>query len=190
MVADIEYSHEIRSPIPNKIIAEILRYKKSGTVLDLGVGWGRNALFLASEGFDVTGVDKNPNVIALFKQKASEMKVDVKEEMADIQNYKIDRTYDIIIANSTLHFIDKPEKIIEAMKTHTGEGGLNAISAFTKENPDKGFAHLFEQNELRGYYEGWEILHYNEYLTDWEQHDNLKPHRHFIAEIIARKYST
>ena len=43
--------------------------------------------------------------------------------------------------------------------------------------------------ELRSYYEEWEILHYNEYLTDWEQHDNLKPHRHFIADIIARKYS-
>ncbi len=190
MIVDIEHSNEIRSPIPNKIIEEILRYKKSGTVLDLGVGWGRNALFLASEGFDVTGVDNNPNSIALFKQKASEIKVDVKGEIADIQNYKIDRTYDIIIANSTLHFIDKPEKIIEAMKAHTEEGGLNAISAFTKENHDKGFAHLFEQNELRSYYEEWEILHYNEYLTDWEQHDNLKPHRHFIAEIIARKAST
>ena len=65
--------------------------------------------------------------------------------------------------------------------------GFNVISVFTKENLDKGFAHLFEQDELRHYYDDWEILHYNEYLTDLEEHDNLKPHRHFIAEIIARK---
>ncbi len=173
--------------IPNKIAADILRYKKSGAVLDLGVGPGRNALFLASSGFDVTGIDIDSNAIGLFRQKATDADIAVKAELADIREYLIAAEYDVIISTSVLHFVADPERVIQNMKTHTKEGGLNVISVFTKENPDKRFAHLFEQNELRQYYDDWEILQYKEYLTDLEQHDDLKPHRHFVAEIMARR---
>ncbi len=174
-------------PIPNRIVAELLNYKKSGTVLDLGVGWGRNALFLASSGFDVSGIDIDSKAIELFRKKAADAGISVRAELADVQKYNIAAEYDVIVSISTLHFTTDPGKIIQSMKTHTKKMGFNVISVFTKENPDKGFAHLFGHDELRHYYDDWEILHYNEYLTDLEEHDNLKPHRHFIAEIIARK---
>jgi tellurite methyltransferase len=55
---------------PSKEIVEILKYKRLGTVLDLGAGKGRNALFLAKKGFDVVGVDKSPEAIKDFLENA------------------------------------------------------------------------------------------------------------------------
>ncbi len=175
------------APIPNKIVGNILLYKNAGTVLDLGAGWGRNALFLAASGFKVTCVDNNDNQINTFKQKALDLGIAANIEKANIEDYDITWSYDVIVSTSVLHFIKNPKKVIDNMKEHTKTSGLNVISVFTKENPDRNFDYLFEKNELRNYYKDWEILVYNEYLSDLEQHDNLGPHRHFIAEIIAQK---
>ncbi|MEK6923472.1 MAG: methyltransferase domain-containing protein, partial [Nanoarchaeota archaeon] len=51
---------------PHAIIKEILNFKRSGDVLDLGVGEGRDALFLAKNGFSVTGVDISETGIQKF----------------------------------------------------------------------------------------------------------------------------
>lgn len=48
------------------------------TVLDAGCGTGSNAIYLASKGFQVTGVDVSAKAISIAKQKAREEKVDVK----------------------------------------------------------------------------------------------------------------
>jgi 2-polyprenyl-3-methyl-5-hydroxy-6-metoxy-1,4-benzoquinol methylase len=175
---------------PNTIVRNILLYRKSGIVLDLGVGPGRNAIFLAASGFSVIGVDKDTMAIDRFKHNASESGVSVSAELADILNFEIRDNYDVIVSTSVLHFIADPEKVIERMKFHTNIMGLNAVSAFTEDNPDKRFTHLFKKEELLHYYDEWEILEYREYLTDWEQHDGLEPHRHSVAEIIARNNQT
>ncbi len=47
------------------------------TVLDIGCGDGNNAIYLASRGFDVTGVDFSAKAISIAKQKAREAEVDV-----------------------------------------------------------------------------------------------------------------
>ena len=47
------------------------------TVLDAGCGTGNNAIYLASKGFKVTGVDVSAKAISIAKQKAREAKVEV-----------------------------------------------------------------------------------------------------------------
>src|SRR5215831_21041860 len=42
---------------PNAFLVECVRNRKSGKALDVGMGSGRNALYLASHGWDVTGFD-------------------------------------------------------------------------------------------------------------------------------------
>ena len=170
-------------PIPNRIVAELLNYKKSGTVLDLGVGWGRNALFLASSGFDVSGIDIDSKAIELFRKKAADAGISVRAELADVQKYNIAAEYDVIVSISTLHFTTDPGKIIQSMKTHTKKMGFNVISVFTKENLDKGFAHLFEQDELRHYYDDWEILHYYRCLSQRHQIQKMQGKGHCVPSL-------
>ncbi len=47
------------------------------TVLDVGCGDGNNAIYLASRGFDVTGIDVSAKAISIAKQNAREAEVDV-----------------------------------------------------------------------------------------------------------------
>ena len=61
---------------PTQIVKSLLKYKKLGKVLDLGAGEGRNSIFLAEKGFDVTAIDiseiginklkNNPNVLRVY----------------------------------------------------------------------------------------------------------------------------
>jgi len=42
---------------PNPYVVKIPEIISSGNTLDIGVGEGRNAIFLAKRGFEVTGID-------------------------------------------------------------------------------------------------------------------------------------
>src|SRR5687767_6379481 len=42
---------------PSKLLIEVTQGRKRGTALDLGMGQGRNAIYLAGQGWEVTGVD-------------------------------------------------------------------------------------------------------------------------------------
>jgi hypothetical protein len=45
------------NPQPNKFLAEMVNGRRSGLALDVAMGQGRNALYLASQGWRVTGID-------------------------------------------------------------------------------------------------------------------------------------
>jgi SAM-dependent methyltransferase len=48
---------------PNPFLAEVLPYLPRGKVLDIAMGEGQNAIFLAKNGFDVTGFDFSEKAI-------------------------------------------------------------------------------------------------------------------------------
>lgn len=172
---------------PSKLVEEILKYKKSGSVLDLGCGEGRNALFLAKKGFDVTGIDISKEGIKKLERIAKEYNVKIKSFVQEISNFPC-INYDIIMSIVTLHFFEKDEigRLVEKIKNYTSENGLNIISVFTEKNPYKKFPYLFKQDELRNLYENWEILHYREFITPLKKRKN-RLFRRSIAELIAKK---
>src|SRR3989344_3305357 len=157
---------------PIKSVKSILKYKNSGDVLDMGVGEGRNSIFLAKQGFNVTGVDISKEAIEKFKRIADGENLKVEGIREDIRNFKFNKKYDVIISATTLHFLDEKsiKKIIEKMKAHTKLNGINLITVFTEENPHKNFSHLFKKGELKSYYPDWKIIGYKEIITPVEKH--------------------
>ncbi|MFH1290462.1 MAG: methyltransferase domain-containing protein [Nanoarchaeota archaeon] len=175
---------------PHQIVETALDYVKSGRALDLGVGEGRDAVFLAKKGFDVTGLDISETGIRHFLELAKKEKVNVTGTVEDIAKFEFEENYDLLISLSTFQFIERKEilKVIARMKEHTKEAGINVITAFNEDNPYKEFAYLFKKNELKDFYSGWEILEYKEEITPLEKHGkDERPHRHGITSIIARK---
>ncbi len=179
---------------PSKEVRKILRYKKSGRVLDLGAGEGRNALFLARKGFEVMGVEISPSSLEKFSKLAKKLKAKAQGKVADIKDFHFDGLYDIIISTVTLHFLPKKSfnSVIKKMKEHTSKGGLNLITVFTVEDP--GFKvhpkkmRYFQKTELKDFYKEWELLEYREFLTKPERHGKGgKWHQHGIAFLLARK---
>ena len=86
---------------PSSAVKNILHLKSQGTVLDIGVGEGRNALFLAQNGFAVTGIDISEEGIKKFTQEAQKRGLHVHGIVADITTAELEK-YDVILAINLL----------------------------------------------------------------------------------------
>ncbi len=139
-----------------------------GKTLDLGCGNGRNSVWLAAKGFDVTAWDKNPNSINNLQTiKAAEGLDNLDIAINDLNTLSFDGHYDFILSTVVMMFLE-PQTIpglIANMQRCTVPGGYNLIVAAmdTEDFPcTVGFPFAFKEGELRHYYDGWEILKYNE----------------------------
>ncbi|MFN8887661.1 MAG: methyltransferase domain-containing protein, partial [Cyclobacteriaceae bacterium] len=134
----------------NPDLSVIIRLISTGDELDLGVGEGRNAMFLARQGFNVTGVDFSIEALNKLNLAKTKENSNLKTVHSDISDFKINQLYHLIISNATLHFLKKKEiyKLVDSMKLNTHIGGINYITAFTRKDTIGDFDYLFEKEEL------------------------------------------
>ena len=169
-------------------------YLTPGSVLDLGCGNGRNSLYLAANGFDVTAWDKNPVSIASLQRVAeAEGLNNLQSDVRDLNSLTFDGEYDFILSTVVMMFLEPTTiaGLIDNMQRCTKSGGYNLIVAAmdTDDFPcNVGFPFAFREGELSGYYAGWEIVKYNEepgelHRTD-EAGNRIKLR---FATLLARK---
>jgi ubiquinone/menaquinone biosynthesis C-methylase UbiE len=97
---------ELSPPLPAvSEFAEYLKQVGSKTVLDLGCGAGRHAIFLARAGFQVTGLDVSETALAelhgrLAKAGLANVSL-VKHEMSELPF--IDGSFDALVSTNVLH---------------------------------------------------------------------------------------
>lgn len=60
---------------PNQLLVDTIKGKKPGTALDVGMGQGRNALFLASQGWKTTGIDIATEGLRIAREEAARRKL-------------------------------------------------------------------------------------------------------------------
>ena len=72
--------------------------------LDLGCGQGRNALFLAQHGFDVTAVDQNELSLEILQSIVEQEDLEMPVGIYDINSASIGQTYDFIVSTVVLMF--------------------------------------------------------------------------------------
>ncbi|WP_312925128.1 tellurite resistance methyltransferase TehB [Atlantibacter hermannii] len=143
-------------------------YLTPGRVLDLGCGNGRNSLYLAANGFDVTAWDKNPSSIANIQRIAqAEGLTSIQSDARDLNTLTFDGEYDFILSTVVMMFLESATipGLINNMQRCTKSGGYNLIVAAmdTADYPcTVGFPFAFREGELSDYYAGWDIVKYNE----------------------------
>ncbi|WP_312320272.1 tellurite resistance methyltransferase TehB [Atlantibacter hermannii] len=151
----------------SEVIAS-MPYLTSGRVLDLGCGNGRNSLYLAANGFDVTAWDKNPSSIANIQRIAqAEGLTSIQSDARDLNTLTFDGEYDFILSTVVMMFLESATipGLINNMQRCTKSGGYNLIVAAmdTADYPcTVGFPFAFREGELSDYYAGWDIVKYNE----------------------------
>ncbi len=173
-----------------KVIKKILEYRQGGSVLDVGTGEGTHALFLASQGFDVTALDVTDENFAKIQAEAVRQELHIKTLKGNVLNLReLGASFDIVICTSVLHFLTTSEILIaiQELKDITNDHGLNIVSAHTVKNEGEVRAHLFDEGELHKYYKDWNLLY------EWEglggpfatkTGELIQRHR---AELIAEK---
>lgn len=171
---------------PSSWIIKTYKYLgEPGKVLDLGICYGRNAIYLAKKGCQVVGVDVSGVAIQQCLEKAKKNRVEIRCHHQDVRDFVFRGDFDVILSTMTLQYLgDKKaiSKIIKKMKSHTRVGGLNAISVPTTTKVGMPMPYYFGEEELAGYYGDWEVLEAKELEDNFS---NGKTGT--IAFIIARK---
>ncbi|CAM6340997.1 MULTISPECIES: tellurite resistance methyltransferase TehB [Citrobacter] len=175
-------------------VLDAVRVVKPGKTLDLGCGNGRNSLYLAANGFDVTAWDKNPMSIKNVERiKAAEGLENLQTNVVDLNALRFDGEYDFILSTVVLMFLEANTipGLIANMQRCTKPGGYNLIVAAmdTADYPcTVGFPFAFREGELRDYYAGWEQLKYNEDVGELHRTDaNGNRIKLRFATLLARK---
>lgn len=184
-----------------------------GHALDLGIGDGDHALWLAARGYEVEGVDVNAHALHRAELRAKRLNLWLQTFLADVRDFPIlPDSYDLIVAAALLHFLppDSLPTLAERIVAGLKPGGYVYASVLTTDDPgyallrasgaaevapntfdtaDMGIGptlHYFRKGELRALFPTPDVVHYAEerYLRPGsEQGYNA------AAALLARKPS-
>lgn len=175
---------------PTTFAREVADRLPGGRLLDLGCGEGRDAVFFASRGFEVTGVDLSAAGIRKARRLARAAGVRVRWVVADMGRFSPEAVYDLVFSCGAVHYLPRPvrDRLFPRWQAATRPGGLHAHIVFTDRliYVEKGeVVEYFRPGELRNYYRDWEVLEFEESSIACRQDGT--PHRHSIARLVARR---
>ena len=100
-------------PEPPALLVTALNARPgAGRALDVGCGAGAHALYLASRGYAVTGIDMMPRAIELLRASARDSGADINAVQADIKTWQAEQPFDVILDVGCLHSLSATERQI------------------------------------------------------------------------------
>ncbi|WP_246246332.1 class I SAM-dependent methyltransferase [Paenibacillus lemnae] len=94
-------------------------------ILEVGCGTGRTACYLAEQGYSVTAVDLNDQMLAKARTRSSAMGVEVDFTKADVCSLPFDAgQFDIVLAESVTVFTDAAASLSEYCRVLSPGGAL------------------------------------------------------------------
>jgi SAM-dependent methyltransferase len=177
---DQKYAKEeyVFGKTPVKFLAENIDYlPNGGLVLDMGMGEGRNAVFLARHGLNVIGVDISSVAIRKAKALADEFGVKIEGVVASMTQYPIKpESYDAILC---IYYLDRT--LIKKMVQWLKPGGILIFESHTsnqlKYEPHYNVNFLIKPGELLNLFPELTLLKYEEPLH----------HKEYRASAIFKK---
>ncbi|WP_135822366.1 class I SAM-dependent methyltransferase [Halostella litorea] len=174
------------APDPSPVLRRYLDACPDGRALDVATGTGRNAVFLATEGYDVDGVDQSKEGLRIARENARDRGVADRANwiQADLTDYDFPpETYDLI-TNSYYRAVDRFPDIKEALKP----GGMLFVQHHLRtddpvDGGPSGDRYRYAANELLHACLDLTVLHYAERTQVRDDR------RAAIVEIVARNSS-
>ncbi len=159
--------------------SELLR---KGKTLDVAMGEGRNAVFLASKGFAMEGIDCSSKGIEKAKKLAEEKKVELDAKVQNLDFFLMPlMKYDSVI----MTYYRPLPRFFSEIRRGLVQGGTVLIEAYTvdhyknqsPQNPLLSFEECYKPNEILGHLKEFQILLYKEY-PEGASH---------LVQVIAKK---
>ncbi|MCX9073107.1 MAG: class I SAM-dependent methyltransferase [Candidatus Methanoperedens sp.] len=120
--------------------------------IDLGCGTGNYAIYLASKGFDVTGIDISPAAINIAKENAKKKGVKERFLVADVLGDldEVRETFDFAYDWELLHHIfpEKRKKYVENVYKILNPGGKYLSVCFSEKDPEFGGSGKYRETRL------------------------------------------
>jgi len=130
----------IEGPPPQLVELVASRKVKPCKAIDLGCGTGNYAVYLASLGFDVTGVDFSEKAIEYAKMKAREKGVECDFLVSDVLDLSMKEAFDFAYDWELLHHIMPEERpgYVEVVHRLLRAGGNYLSVCFNEKSPEWG----------------------------------------------------
>jgi tellurite methyltransferase len=170
---------------PSSFLVDNFSLLSKGVALDVAMGEGRNAIYLATRGFDVDGVDSDAQRVARARAAARKLGAPIRAIVGNIE----DGTYIIPIEsyNTIVVFNYLYRPMFKDIRDGIVPGGVVVYQTFTAEqamlgrptNPD----YLLEPGELLERFPDWEVLAHREFTGPSRRGGAPRA----IAGIVARK---
>lgn len=124
------------------LLVSAVQGRTPGTALDLGMGEGRNTIYLAAHGWTATGVDLSDVAIAQAQRSAAARGVELRALQGDLDAFDMGTAQWDLVTSFYMHAwhrrspTDVPRRIMEALRP----GGLVVIEGFADPPNRLGFA--------------------------------------------------
>lgn len=142
---------------PNQLLVDTVKGRKPGTAIDIAMGQGRNAVFLATQGWKTTGIDISDEGIRQAKAEAARLKVKLDTIEADVDTYDYGKEkWDLV----TVIYAGADPTLVEKLKPAIKKGGLFVSEYFHADaEVAKAGAGGWKTGELAALFEdGWKVL--------------------------------
>lgn len=168
---------------------------------DLGCGEGRDSIYLATRGFNVTAIDIVEQGLLKLEKFAQEKNLPIQCVHTDALNYSYPPNFfDLIVARTFLDHLTLPQiqEMTAKIRATLRPSGILFVSVFTTK--DVGYLkpadqaesecasfiqHYFEENELKSYFDDWNVMTYYERTKIDTSHGPA--HQHGVAHLIVKK---
>ncbi|MEE4196022.1 MAG: class I SAM-dependent methyltransferase [Bacteroidales bacterium] len=178
---------------PNKFFKEFIEKNKPGKLLLPGEGEGRNSVYAARAGWEVTAFDSSAVARAKALDLARQMKVSVQYELCSVMDFEPNHTYDLI---SLIYLHLKPEvrkPFHQKLMGQLNEQGHILIEAFSREQihkptgGPKNLDLLYSVDELRNDFDGLHIHRLEHITTHLEEGSHHQGEARVIRMLASKK---
>jgi SAM-dependent methyltransferase len=156
---------------PNAFLASIVDGRKPGKALDVGMGEGRNALYLAKLGWDVTGFDPADQAVALAQKRAATLNLKVQTAVALDTTFDFGREQWDLVLYSWVPPTQSVDRVVAGLRP----GGIVVVEAGRTWFPPNGLLKMFDA--LR-------IVHYEDRVA---QSDFFSRREMPVVRLVAEK---
>jgi len=172
----------------------LLADRTPGRALDIGAGEGSDAIRLALLGYEVDAVEVSKVGAEKIERFAVEAGARLRVIASDVQDFVPDESYDVVVCNGVLHYVEDKNLVIKLMQDVTWPGGINVISLWSDYTPVPechDFVPVYADKEngvVTNCYQKWrtEFIYFERDKSE-TSHSDLPAHRHSHIKLIVSK---
>jgi len=146
---------------PNAFLVEIIKGRHPGRALDVGMGQGRNALYLAEQGWDVTGFDPAERAVDAARAEARRRNLRLTTKVVGAEDFEWGKdAWDLIVLS---YVTVRP--YVKQITGALAPGGLIVLEAFHRDSTKKnaiGGGVVYDSNELLRLFDGLRVIRYED----------------------------
>ena len=157
-------------PIP--FLADNIHLLPKGKVLDIAMGEGRNGVYLATQGFEVLGLDISEKGLAKAHNLAKKNNVTIETKVVDLESFTLEpNSYDVILCT---YYMQKD--LFKQFQSALKPGGMIVVETYNVDYLKYAqFSRKWalDTNEMLDIFKGLRVIRYQDYDDGKEAYSSI-----------------